>query len=296
MPRESSITQAQVDAAADAIKAEGGRPSSRNLRERLGTGSMGTLHRMLQHWQDSQARQIETTLTLPTAMQRSILDFLGQEIAAAKAGLEASLVESRQAATDLATENERQGAQIESQATALAELAAENATQRGRSEQLDAEIVRTKREAAVQVEAAEARAHSERQAREAAQVALAKAELRQEALPRLEDESNRRQMALDTERLARTDAERLAATAEAKAAGLADRLADAQVQNQKTVDQNERLTAELAQLRSELKEANLAAHAAQRQVDSLQAELASAGNGLPASTPRMARAKLPAGT
>lgn len=298
MPRESSITQAQVDAAADAIKAEGGRPSSRNLRERLGTGSMGTLHRMLQHWQDSQARQIETTLTLPPAMQRAILDFLGQEIAAAKAGLEASLAESRQAAADLATENERQGEQIERQTTALAELTAENATQRGRSEQLDAETVRTKREAAVQVEAAEARAHSERQAREAAQVALAKAELRLEALPRLEDESNRRQMALDTERLARTDAERLAATAEAKAAGLADRLADAQVQNQKTVDQNERLTAELAQLRSELKETSLAAHAAQRQVDVLQTELASERNGLqmPASTPRTARAKTPAGT
>jgi chromosome segregation ATPase len=298
MPRESSITQAQVDAAADAIKAEGGRPTSRNLRERLGTGSMGTLHRMLQHWQDSQARQVETTLTLPPAMQRSILDFLGQEIAAAKAGLEASLAECRQAATDLATENERQGAQIVSQTTALAELATENATQRGRIEQLDAETVRTKHEAAMQVEAAEARAHSEQQAREAAQVAQAKAELRLEALPRIEEESNRRQTALDAERLARTDAERLAATAEANAGGLADRLADVQAQNKKSADQSERLTAELVQLRSELKEASLTVHAAQRQVDVLQAELASERNGLqaPASTPRTARVKLPAGT
>lgn len=298
MPRESSITQAQVDAAADTIKAEGGRPTSRNLRERLGTGSMGTLHRMLQHWQDGQVRQIETTLTLPPAMQRAILDFLGQEIAAAKAGLEASLAESRQAATDLATENERQGAQIESQATALSELAAENATQRGRLEQLEAETIRTKHEAALQVEATEARAHSEQQAREAAQVALAKAELRLEALPRLEDESARRQTALDTERIARTDAERLAATAEVKAAGLADRLADAQAQNKQSAAQNERLTAELVQLRSELKETSLAAHAAQRQMDVLQAELASERNALqaPASTPRTARAKLPAGT
>jgi chromosome segregation ATPase len=230
-------------------------------------------------------------------MQRAILDFLGQEIAAAKAGLEASLAESCQAATDLATENERQGAQIESQATALAELAAENATQRGRIEQLDAETVRTKHEAALQVEAAEARVHSEQQARETAQVALAKAELRLEALPRLEEESNRRQTALDAERLARTDAKRLAATAEAKAAGLADRLADAQVQNKKTADQNERLTAELVQLRSELKESSLAAHAAQRQLDVLQAELASERNDLqvPAVT-RTARTKAPAGT
>jgi DNA repair exonuclease SbcCD ATPase subunit len=298
MPRESSITQAQVDAAADAVKAEGGRPTSRNLRERLGTGSMGTLHRMLQHWQDSQARQVETTLTLPPAMQRSLLNFLAQEIAAAKAGLEASLAESRQAATDLATENERQGAQIESQTTALADLATENATQRGRIEQLDAETVRTKHEAAMQVEAAKAHDHSEQQAREAAQVALAKAELRLEALPRLEDESSRRQTALDAERLARTDAERLAATAEVKAAGLADRLADALAQNKKTADQNERLVAELVQLRSELKEASLAVHEAQRKVDSLQAELASERNEprIPTSTPRTARAKLSAGT
>jgi hypothetical protein len=235
---------------------------------------------MLQHWQDGQVRQIETTLTLPPAMQRAILDFLGQEIAAAKAGLEASLAESRQAATDLATENESLGGQLESQITALAELAAENATQRGRLEQLEAETIRTKHEAALQVEATEARAHSEQQAREAAQVALAKAELRLEALPRLEDESARRQTALDTERIARTDAERLAATAEVKAAGLADRLADAQAQNKQSAAQNERLTAELVQLRSELKETSLAAHAAQRQMDVLQAELASERNAL----------------
>lgn len=298
MPRESSVTPEQVAAAADAIKAEGGRPSSRAIRERLGAGSMGTVHRLLQQWQAGQSRQVETTLTLPPAMQRSLLDFLGQEIAAAKAGLAAELAESRQAGADLATENERQGSQIEGQAVAMTELAADNATQRGRIEQLDAEAARTKTEAAMQIAAAEERAQREQQAREAAQVALAKAELRLEALPRLEEESQRRQAALDAERLARTDAERLAATAAAQAAGLADRLADAQAQSRTSSSQIERLEAELVQLRHELKAAMASGHEARGQVALLQAERETERAGLSASEPvaRTTRAKVPAGT
>lgn len=279
MPREPSITPEQVAAAADAIKAEGGRPTARVLRERLGAGSMGTLHRLLQQWQAGQSRQVETTLTLPPAMQRVILDFLAQEIAAAKAALEAELAETRQTAADLATENERQSAQIEGQAAALAGLTAENATQRGRIEQLAAEAERAKSEAAAQIEAAEAHAQREQQAREAAQVALAKAELRLEALPRLEETAQRLQAALDSERLARTDAERLAATAEAKAAGLADRLADTQAQGRQCLAQMERLEAELAQLRAELKAVTAFNHEARGQITILQAELANERNG-----------------
>ena len=241
MPREPSITPEQVAAVADTILAEGGRPTVRALRERLGAGSMGTLHRLLQHWQVGRARPVETSLTLPPAMQRALLDFLVQEITDAKAALAAELAESRQAAADLATENERQGAQTESQATALAGLSAENATQHGRIEQLVAEVARTQTEAAAQIDAAETRARREQQAREAAQVALAKAELRLEALPRLEEVAQRLQAALDAERVARTDAERLAAMAEVQAAGLTERLTDAQAQGRQGLAQTERL-------------------------------------------------------
>jgi hypothetical protein len=226
MPREPSITPEQVAAVADAILVEGGRPR--------------------------RARPVETTLTLPPAMQCSLLDFLAQEIAGAKAALAAELAESRQAAADLASENERQSAQIESQAAALAGLSTENATQHGRIEQLAAEVTRTQAEAAAQIDAAETRARREQQAREAAQVALAKAELRLEALPRLEEAARRLQAALDAERVARTDAERLAAMAEVQATGLTD----AQAQGRQGLAQTERLDAELTQLRAELKAAS----------------------------------------
>lgn len=39
MGREANITPEQVHAIADAIKAEGGKPTLRAVRERLGTGS-----------------------------------------------------------------------------------------------------------------------------------------------------------------------------------------------------------------------------------------------------------------
>jgi hypothetical protein len=48
--REATITYQQVAAAAEALQAEGIHPSARSIRERLGSGSMGTIQRFLNEW------------------------------------------------------------------------------------------------------------------------------------------------------------------------------------------------------------------------------------------------------
>mgnify|MGYP003377969120 CR=1 FL=1 len=51
MPREASITYDQVSNYAEAIKAEGGKPTPRLIRDRHGSGSFGTIHKLFQQWE-----------------------------------------------------------------------------------------------------------------------------------------------------------------------------------------------------------------------------------------------------
>ena len=62
MGRDATITPDQVYAIADAIKAEGGKPTLRAVRERLGSGSMGTITKLLQGWKSGQERYAVTEL------------------------------------------------------------------------------------------------------------------------------------------------------------------------------------------------------------------------------------------
>ena len=57
MGRKVTVTAEQVNAAADVMKAEGNRPTSRTIRERLGEDAfMGTINRLLQRWKGVQER------------------------------------------------------------------------------------------------------------------------------------------------------------------------------------------------------------------------------------------------
>ncbi len=251
MPREASITYEQVAAIADSIKASGGKPNPRQVRERHGSGSLGTIHKLFQQWEAGQARQIEASLALPPTLQRAILEFMDQELATARSELELKLMDAQVAANDLATENERQVTQIEALEALIVELQEEKAGLAGRSEQLENDLLAAREEAG-----------RERQNAESARTELAKAQLRLEAMPILENENKRLLAALDAERTARTDAERRAAAAEAKASGLVDRLGDAQERQResaadlaKVESERQRLASELGELQKEAKSA-----------------------------------------
>ncbi len=239
MGREATITAGQVNAVAEALKAEGVKPTARAVRERLGnTGSMGTVTRLLQQWRDAQERQTATSLMLPPALQRAILEFMELELTAARATLEAELASQRQEVAELGAENERQVEALEAQTGQLDALGIEKAAAEGRAAQLETDLAAARDEAA-----------RERAAAEAARTELAKAQLRLEAIPRLERDLAEVRAALEQERSARVAAEQAAAVLAAQKYDLGARLADAATHGERERERADRLTGELADAR-----------------------------------------------
>jgi len=233
MPREATITFDQVASIADAIKAAGGKPTSRAIREQHGSGSLGTIQKLLQQWEAGQVRQVESTLTLPPALQRAILDFMSQEMTVARADLEGRLADAQQATQDLATENERQVDEIDGLQADLAEANSVRSALEGKAGQLESDLAMARDEIA-----------RERAAAEAARTELAKAQLRLEAMPRLEADLEAVRADFAQERAARVDADRKLAGAESRAEGLAARLSDAAEAHKQAVAALEKQLAE----------------------------------------------------
>jgi chromosome segregation ATPase len=273
MGREATITPEQVNAIADAMKADGIKPTSRAVRERLGnTGSMGTINKLLQHWKAGQERQATASLSLPPALQKAVLDFMDQELTAARATLEAELAEQQQEAADLATENERQAELIAARDDELEALAIDKAEAEGKAGQLSADLDAAREEAA-----------RERQAAEQARTELAKALLRLEAMPRLEGDLATVRVELDTERQARVAAEQSAAVLAAQKEDLSSRLADARARVERAEEsvsvqqaRAEKLAAELADSRVAVQTAVARAQAFEREAATATAEAARA--------------------
>lgn len=205
MAREATITQEQVNEVADRIRANGAKPTARGVREELGSGSMATVLKHLQVWQAGQVQQAQAPVTLPPALQRALVDFIGQEVAGAKLALEADLVVAQQANGDLIAESERQAATLEQQETEIETLRVALAEAQGRLLQLTADL-----------ESSHAEAETHRQAAEATRTELAKSDLRLEGLPKLEAELSQMKSALEAERRGRTQAEQAAAVAGAR--------------------------------------------------------------------------------
>lgn len=196
MGREASITLDQVAAAAEALRADGAKPTLRGVRERLGSGSLGTIQKLLSRWQQGQGKTGEVSLSLPPAVEQALLDFLTQELAAGKAELRAALVEAQQALAELATE-------AEGQAQEIGELSAALDAERQNATGLRGELVRLQEER----DQARLETRQERETAEGLRIELAKASLQLESLPALQAE-------LSSERAARIAAEKQVAVLE----------------------------------------------------------------------------------
>lgn len=266
MARETAITQEQINAAADAIRAEGARPTARSVRERIGSGSMATILKLFQVWQGGQVRPAEQAVSLPPALQRALVDFIGQEIAGARATLEADLVTAQTAQHDLIVECERQAATIEAQAQALEASLATQAEQAGRMGQIASELTRATDDV-----------QQERLAAEAARTELAKALLRLEAMPRLERELDTLRTDLAEERRARTAAEQAAAVAIVEQKASERRAAEFE-HRAATAD------ASVKELRDEAKAATIEARASAKQLATVTSELMATRAKLEAAT------------
>jgi len=181
MVREATITQEQVNAASDALRAAGTRPTVRAVRERLGSGSNATVLRLLETWKAGQVHQPEAPIALPPALQRALMEFIGQTVAEGKLALETDLVDMQQANTDLVAESERQASTIEAQRAEAERVQSERDALAGRLEQMVKDL------AAVRAELDQERAVRVRAEREAA-VAAARLEGEGAARQRIEEE------------------------------------------------------------------------------------------------------------
>ncbi|AWP24518.1 mucin-associated surface protein [Acidiferrobacter sp. SPIII_3] len=197
MGRDATVTYEQVAGIADSIQAAGGKPTLRAVREQVGGGSMGTINKLLQEWRGAHERRTAGDLALPPALQRALLDFMGTEIAGARAPLEADIAEHQAVTADLAAENERQTETIRDLSLQIESVTADRAGIEGKAAQLTADLAIARDEIT-----------RERQAAEVARVELAKAALRLEGLPRLEAEITSLRADLERERQGRIQAER----------------------------------------------------------------------------------------
>jgi chromosome segregation ATPase len=276
MARETTLTQEQINAAADAIRAAGGKPTARAVREHIGSGSMATILKFLQAWQGGQIKPAEQGVTLPPALQRLLIDFIGQEIAGARAGIEAELVTAQTALADLITESERQASTIELQAQALDASMATQAEQAGRMGQLESDLARAGDDA-----------QQERLAAEAARTELAKALLRLEAMPRLEREVDSLRADLADEHQARTHAEQAAAVA----------IAEHKASERRAIELQERAARSEAlvhELRNDGKALAVESKAHGKEIAVLTGELATTRERLQAMTKTLANMQAPA--
>lgn len=141
MPREGVLYE-QVAAVADSMASEGIKPTMKNIRERLGTGSAGTIQKHLNQWRDAHS----TCTAVSTELPQSIIFAINKEIELAKsetrAELEDQLVVSKNEATDLAEAYETLEAEREKMAEEIKSLSSGNDMLTGKLEVQSAEIER----------------------------------------------------------------------------------------------------------------------------------------------------------
>lgn len=131
MARTSNITFGQVAAIADAMKAAGNRPTARAVRERIGSGSMGTIHKFLQQWQGNNSAEGIEAPELPESIASALMDFVYTEIATACEPLNGLLRHAKEDADEIALENVRLHAIHEQLNDDITHLMRELATAKG---------------------------------------------------------------------------------------------------------------------------------------------------------------------
>lgn len=141
MARTSNITFGQVAQIADAMKAAGTRPTARAVRERIGSGSMGTIHNLLKQWQGKgPSEDDEDKPDLPQHVTEAIMDFVQTMTAERIEDMADQLRDAQEAADDLARENERYSEEIENAENIIIGLRAELARLEGINGQLNEQM------------------------------------------------------------------------------------------------------------------------------------------------------------
>lgn len=178
MARKATITQEQVNTAANDLVASGQTPTNRAVLDKLGSGSMATIVKLMQQWRSTQeSGKAHVDEVLDVQVVRSIQNMLSIKIKEATAQKYSEIALLQNDLQNVITENEHQAILLEENDVQIFELQAQVQSQAGQIEQLEAEASRLR----VQIS-------EEIKLREAAQFSLAKAEVRIESLPAILDE------------------------------------------------------------------------------------------------------------
>lgn len=193
---DMTITQEQVNAAADAICAEGNKPTVLDVRKRLHTGSMSAIWRLFQVWQSTQVIPAEPVVSVSSELQRTLEEFVTRQMATVKSQFETEIETLRQINSELMTETDQQEQQLTRQGVELNSARAIKNEISGRFEQLNAELKRAREEIDVEKESATQ-----------SRMELVKAQLKLESVPRLEADLDQLYKTLEQERVAKLNAE-----------------------------------------------------------------------------------------
>ena len=271
MPRAPTITQDHVNAIANQLKAGGQKPTVRRIIAEHGSGSPGTVHPLLKVWEGGQPQQ-SATIALPPVLLRVLQEQFGMEVARATAEVQTQLADSEEVAGDLAREIKVLNELVDQREDEFGKLMDGAASQQGRINQLERDLAGARDEAARLREVAE-RAHTEQ----------AKAELRLEAMPRLEAELAAARAGWDAEHRGRISAEQAAAVGDAQRDSLAQRMADhvtrldtLEDQLAKALERERRQAAELTSCRVAVEASNARLEQADRTVSGLRDSLVEA--------------------
>lgn len=141
-----TITQDQVNAAADAICAEGNKPTVLDVRKRLKAGSMSEIWRFFQVWQSIQATSDEPEFSVSGELQRTLEEFITRQVAAVKTQLSQDIDVLRQTNTELMAEIDQLTQQLTQQTAELNSARTIKDEVTGRFDQLNAELKRAQQE------------------------------------------------------------------------------------------------------------------------------------------------------
>lgn len=286
----ATITKESVFSAADALEARGLRVSVRTVRDHLGGGSPNQITPLVALWREKKPQVALVDIQLIPELENSIAEmrrYIARQV-------ESSAGESARRADERASEAEdtlllcqQENGEITEQlaasVAALEDVRAQREQLSGTITELREDLVRTRKEALEEVDASAAKAEREREAAESARQALARAELRLEALPRLETEIEQLRNALAEAQAGRVAAEQTAAVGQARLEAAERRAEAAEGDKGEFKAKLEAVTAKfettlgtLEKTSSEAKASTIAAQSAQARLESMERELVSA--------------------
>lgn len=166
----TGITYEQVEQAANALVAAGKNPTIAAVREALGTGSAGTIHRFLTQYREAAPVAHKPARDVPEGLQAALVAEIDRAAAGARAEVEEKLLQTRQEADTLSADLEAMESERDELAEQVAALTTERDTLAGKAAQQAADLA----DQAQRIE-------REQQAAESARVELATARLKIEA-------------------------------------------------------------------------------------------------------------------